>query len=234
MPDVRIDAAGFAQLAEELFAADTPAETADQVVALVQQELDVDSVGITMIRSDRGLETIASTDPVAHEADVLQVELREGPCMDASWHRQTLLSQNLATDPRWPQWAPKAAALGVSSLLAVELSSPERRIGALNLFSARPRDFSDDDIAFAYIFARHAALAISVAEHDAHLVVALDARKLIGQAQGILMERYGLDAGRAFEVLKRYSQDHNVKLRQVATELVETRRLPDDVREPRP
>jgi AmiR/NasT family two-component response regulator len=76
------------------------------------------------------------------------------------------------------------------------------------------------------IFARHAALALSRAWNEAGLDTALDTRKLIGQAQGILMERHDLDEARAFEVLRRYSQDHNTKLRDVAAHLIETRRLP--------
>lgn len=227
MDESRLDAAEFARLAEELFSADSPTETADQVVNLARDELDVDFAGITMVRAGGALSTLAATDPVSVAADELQHELGEGPCADSSWTRQALISEDLRADPRWPTWAPKAADLGISSILAVPLASSTRRIGALNLFSKRPREFSDEDVAFAHIFGRHAALAIRAAEKDANMVVALDGRKLIGQAQGILMERYGLDDARAFEILKRYSQTHNVKLRQVAAKLVATRRLPD-------
>lgn len=97
----------------------------------------------------------------------------------------------------------------------------------LSLFSKRQRDFSDDDVTFAHIFARHAARALQTAEDDANLMVALDGQKLIGQAQGILMERFGVGDTRAFAILKQYSQDHNIKLHQVAAELAATRRLPD-------
>lgn len=227
MDESRLDAAEFARLAEGLFAAETPTETADQVVALAVGELDVDHAGMTMIRAGGRLETLAATDSIAVAADQLQHELREGPCVDASWTRQALIAEDLRTDPRWPRWAPNAADLGVSSLLAISMASGERRIGALNLYSKRPRDFSDDDVAFAHIFARHAAMALRVSENDENMIIALDGRKLIGQAQGILMERYGLDDTRAFEILKRYSQNHNMKLRQVAAGLVATRRLPD-------
>ena len=81
-------------------------------------------------------------------------------------------------------------------------------------------------MAFMAIFARHAAVAMTASWNEAGLNTALDTRKLIGQAQGLLMERHGLDGDRAFEVLRRYSQDHNIKLRDVAAHLIETRRLP--------
>ena len=115
---------------------------------------------------------------------------------------------------------------GFKSLLA---SAPEQGtpIGVVSLYSCVPRFFDEDDSALAHLFARHAAVALVRADREAHLQLALDSRKLIGQAQGILMERFGLDEPRAFEVLKRYSQHHNLRLRRVAEMLVQTRALPD-------
>jgi GAF domain-containing protein len=139
-----------------------------------------------------------------------------------------LVVVDVGSDPRWPRWGSRAAELGVACLLAVEFTtSDDRRAGSINLYWRRPRCFAADDVAFAHIFARHAAVALEHSLELAGLNVALDGRKLIGQAQGILMERHGLDEKRAFEVLRRYSQDHNLKLRQVAEYLVATRRLPD-------
>ena len=221
------DALEFAKLAESLEAAPTPAETAEEIVEYVREQLDANRAGITLIRSRRRLETVAATDELVERADRLQYELDEGPCRDSSWHRETLLSSDLATDKRWPQWAAKVAGLGVASVLAVELTSVEdKRMGAINVYWIQRREFTSDDVAFANIFARHAALALAGSMNEAQLNTALDTRGLIGQAQGILMERYDLDEARAFEVLRRYSQDHNVKLRQVAEHLIATRRLP--------
>jgi GAF domain-containing protein len=221
------DAFEFARLAEELQAAPTPAATADEIISYVLSELDANHAGITLIRSGRRLETVAGTDPLVERADRLQYELDEGPCRDSSWHSQTLFARDLASDPRWPRWAPKVSALGVSSVLAAELTTVEdRRIGAINVYWTQPRELTADDAAYANLFARHAALALATAFNEAGLNVALDSRKLIGQAQGMLMERYDLDQARAFEVLRRYSQDHNMKLRQVAEHLITTRRLP--------
>jgi AmiR/NasT family two-component response regulator len=78
----------------------------------------------------------------------------------------------------------------------------------------------------AHVFAQHASVALATAKREEGLRVAIDTRHLIGQAQGILMERFGLTADKAFSVLRRYSQDHNVKLRDLAEELVNTRELP--------
>ena len=112
-------------------------------------------------------------------------------------------------------------------MLAAELTADRgRRLGSINVYWTDRREFVDDELAFVNIFARHAALALEGSLDKAGLNVALDSRKRIGQAQGILMERFGLDEAAAFEVLRRYSQDHNIKLRDVAENLVTTRKLP--------
>lgn len=224
------DALEFANLAESLQAAPTPAATALEIVEYVRGQLDADHAGLTLIRSGHRLETVAATDELVEQADQLQYELDEGPCRDSSWQRDTLLASDLATDGRWPKWAAKVVGLGVTSVLAAELTNVEdRRIGSINVYWTRRREFTADDIAFANIFVRHAALALSQSMNVAGLNTALDTRKLIGQAQGMLMERYQLDEARAFEVLRRFSQDHNVKLRQVAEHLIATRRLPGGI-----
>jgi GAF domain-containing protein len=229
MSSPEFDAREFAELAATMQAESTPTETAEQVVAFARQQLDADHAGITLIASGgRGLRSLASTDPVVKAADDLQNELREGPCRDRSWHGQTLAVPDLRDDPRWPRWGPKTAELGITSLLAVELTVKDDRIGSINVYSRLRRDFSQDDLAYAHIFARHAAVALQASMEVANLNVALDARKVIGQAQGILMERYALNEAQAFEILKRYSQDHNVKLRKIAEGLAATRSLPVD------
>lgn len=225
MNDTRLDHHELADLVEELHAADSTQETAEQVIKNLCEILEMDHAVVTMIRARGKLETVAATGDVVVRAEQLQCELGEGPCLADSWD-QTLRSGDLAVEKRWPRWAGAVADLGLSSLLGVSLSPDDRRIGVVSLYSKSPRFFNEDDAALAHLFARHAALAIAKAEHQANLVYALDARKLIGQAQGILMERYGLDDARAFEVLRRYSQHHNLKLRNVAEMLVSTRNLP--------
>jgi GAF domain-containing protein len=222
------DAQEFVELAEILQAAPTPTETAEEVVGYIRDQLDADHAGIILIRPRRRLESVAPTDDIVVQTDRLQYELDEGPCRDSSWHRETLMSRDLAEDARWPRWSRKVAELGIASVLAAELTTvDDRRIGAINVYWTQRRTFTTDDAAVANLIARHAALALSTSFNEAQLNVALDTRKLIGQAQGILMERFGLDESRAFEVLRRYSQNHNVKLRGVAEHLISTRRLPD-------
>jgi hypothetical protein len=87
-------------------------------------------------------------------------------------------------------------------------------------------DGHDDDEAIAHILARHASVAVSAARQEETMATAVDARKLVGQAMGILMERFDVDGDRAFAILRRYSQDTNTKLRDVARQLIKSRQLP--------
>ncbi len=221
------DAHDFAELAEALQAAPTPTDTAEDIVGYVRAQLDADQAGISIIRPRDPIETIAPTDPVVQELDRLQSDLADGPCYASCWPGHTLTVPNLAEDERWSTWGPEATTLGIASLLATELTTAEgHRFGSINAYWTRPRGFTQDDIAFMAIFARHATLALEHSWNIAGLNVALDSRKLIGQAQGLLMERYDLDEPQAFEVLRRYSQDHNIKLRDLASHLIATRQLP--------
>lgn len=230
-----MDAMEFARIAQSLMAAPSPAGTAEQIVAYVRQQLAADDVGITVVRGRGRFGTVAATTSLVEQADMLQNELDEGPHRDSSWHGETLIVGDLAAEERWPRWAAKVTAMGVCSLLAVELTTvQDERIGSINVYWTRPHTVTPDDVAFVNIFARHAALALASAMKREGLNVTLDTRKLIGQAQGLLMERYGLDEARAFEVLRRYSQEHNLKLRRVAEYLVSTRELPTRLKVPDP
>ncbi len=115
---------------------------------------------------------------------------------------------------------------GVVSVLDVPMYVSDRTVGVLCLYSSRTDGFDPDDEAVAQVLARHAAVALATARHEEALAKAVDARKLVGQAMGILMERYNLDSDQAFAVLRRYSQDTNTKLHLIARHLIETRTLP--------
>src|SRR5690606_16130104 len=196
-----LDPHEFARLADALHGAPSPARTAAQVLTFAVQQLDADHGGITLLRRGRRLETIASTDGLVEQVDALQAELDEGPTRETA-PGEAVLAVDLRADQRWPRWGPKAADLGVTSLLAVQFTTYEGRpAGSINLYWRHPRVFVADDIAFTEIFARHSALALSASLEIAGLNVALDGRKLIGQAQGILMERHDLSDAQAFEVL---------------------------------
>jgi GAF domain-containing protein len=120
---------------------------------------------------------------------------------------------------RWPRYAQVAVAEGVCSQMAVELYADDRSIGGLNLYSRHSRAFDEDTRHTAWLFATHAALAMGRTRQTQQLNEALVTRKTIGQAVGIVMHRFELDEGRAFEFLVRVSRNSNRKLRDVAREI---------------
>lgn len=218
----------FAQFSAESADLKGVNEAVSRIVRYAVATVGTPYAGVTLLRPGGRLESIATTDPIVDAADQLQYELHEGPCLETAVdrHLHVQLAAELATDARWPQWGPKTAALGLRAVLAAELRTGGRRLGALNLYGEEPRQFSGDDAATAHLFAAHATLALTAASTVEGLQTALDSRTEIGQAQGILMERFDLDADRAFQVLRRYSQNTNMKLNEVARTLIETRSFP--------
>lgn len=215
----------FAELATVLH--DQPAlrATAEEVVAFAVDATSADHAGVSLYHAKQSDNT-AATDPVVEQLDAMQTEVNEGPDLALSDEQPVILVVDTRHEDRWPTWAARAAEAGIGSVLAVRLSTPGKAVGALNLYARDGDAFDSDDHAVAGILARHAALALATALHEENLEIAVDARKRIGQAQGILMERFGLDQEQAFAVLRRYSQAHNIKLRAVAETLIETRQLP--------
>jgi GAF domain-containing protein len=222
-------ASAFAHLALEMHAATGVEETVDAVVQFALQALSCTYAGVAFATRGSRAEVAAVTDPVVAEIFELQISHQTGPLVTAMSERAPVLIRDTSTDDRWPEWAAKVAALGVRSVLDVPLATgPEscRSVGVLGLYSPQADAFGPDDEAVAHILARHASVALASARQEASLAQAIDARKLVGQAMGILMERFDIDDDRAFAVLKRYSQDTNTKLRDVAQQLIDTRKLP--------
>lgn len=159
--------------------------------------------------------------------DQVQLEVGSGPDIDVLQDRYSISVPDTRNEPRWPEWASAAAEAGVGCMIGTRLYTSGTTIGSLNLYAVEVDKFDVSDREVAHVLARHAAIALDTARDTEKLWRAIDARKLIGQAQGILMERYQIDPDRAFEVLRRFSQDRNVKLRLVAQQLVDTGHLPD-------
>jgi GAF domain-containing protein len=168
-----------------------------------------------------------ATSDLARACDDLQYELGEGPCLDAVDLHAVTLVRDLRDETRWPAWGPRAAEAGVRSMLSVRLFTQEATLGALNLYSRSVGTFDADDVDLAWIYASSASAALRGSHRAAGLSSALASRHTIGMAQGMLMCKYGVTAERAFEVLRRYSNESNQKLRDVAEAVVEAGALPD-------
>lgn len=216
----------FAEIARLLEAEPNLDSTLCKITLTAKRTLACDHAGITLRRRRTEMETVAATHEVIEKADALQHEFGEGPCLQPVWSHGSFVVDDLTAERRWPRWTPMAVQLGLRSILAIQLTTSTRVHGALNLYATSPRRFDADDIAIAHIYATHASIALSAERREEQLRRAMDARHVIGQAQGILMERFDIDADRAFEVLHRYSNDRNVKLRAIAQHVIDNRALP--------
>jgi GAF domain-containing protein len=204
-------------------------ELLTQVLDLTSRALRTSAaVSVTVVEDDGSYVTVARTDEVAAAVDALQYELTEGPCVDALEHREERYAGDLATDERWPAVAARATELGLRCVFAVPLIVNGTAIGALNVFGREPHGVEATDRELARRIAAPAATTLAnarayrrVSRLAEQLQEALENRAVIERAKGVLMAREGCDADRAFELLRRVSQDRNLKVRDVARAVVE-------------
>jgi hypothetical protein len=227
MPDSK-DAALLAQLAVELLSQPRGEVTTDLIVErALEVAPDAEHASITIRSKRRKFRTAAATSTLARSADLEQYARQEGPCLEAATRTHVLRSGDVRADSRWPSWGPAAAEVGVGSLLSVTLRAHEQALGSLNLYSTKVGAFSDnDEVDATVLYAGIAGSAMSVARTVNGLETAMKSRHQIGMAQGMLMERYGLDATQSFALLQRLSSTRNRKLRVVAEDVTNRRELP--------
>jgi hypothetical protein len=178
-----------------------------------------DYASITIVHEDGRVETVGPTDGIVAKADEIQAELREGPCFDAATEDESFVSEDLANDPRWPAYGPRAAELGLRAQMGIALHAPLPGRAALNVYATRTWSF-EGGYDSAEVFASHASLLLGFGSTVDHYATAMESRRAIGMAIGVVMERYQIDDDRAFAFLVRVSQDSNVKLRDVAADIV--------------
>jgi GAF domain-containing protein len=180
--------------------------------------------GVTMVDEKDGIRNVAATHPYVVTLDEVQRRVQDGPCLTAAWENHTVRVDDLTTDERWPAYRASALELTpIRSILSFQVFAGDRASGALNFFAEKPRAFNDDAVELGLIFATHTAIAWGMLRRDEQFRSALSSRDDIGQAKGMLMERFDIDAVRAFELLKRLSQDTNTPLHQIAKRVTTTR-----------
>ncbi|WP_448609523.1 ANTAR domain-containing protein [Geodermatophilus sp. URMC 60] len=179
--------------------------------------------------------TVASTGRLATDLDETQYDRDHGPCLHAARTGELTEITDTRTDPRWPDYMPRAAEHGALSSLSVPLAidEDEQVSGALNIYAREPHAFDEDSRSAATRFAPYAAVAAGnlhayrrARDMAANLQAALETRGVIDQAKGILIERHELTADQAFQVLVQMSMKTNRKLRAVADDLVRTGEVP--------
>lgn len=227
--DWRVFAREMASMARDLLAQDSVGATLEHITrAATERVPGCDAAGILLLHG-KSVETLAPTHDLVVESDRLQERLAEGPCFDAArtstGQRVFRIADFTAEQPRWPAYAEQARGLGVGSMMGFLLYTEDEDLGALDLYSHRPGAFTDDSETAGWLLASHAAIAFSSARSHAQMEQAVATRHVIGEAMGILMGSHRLTEEQAFDVLRRYSQEKNIKLREVARRVCEEGRL---------
>ena len=223
----------LAEMSKTLFAAGSLESTLQATVDLAVETIDgCDYAGIFVMDGD-AISTPVHSDPFVIEIDALQHRAGEGPCLDTIAGAGTFYSGELVEDSRWPRFGTLANSMGIRSALAISLSA-NGVPAALNLYARYPQAFGVVDRSNGDVLATLAGIAMSSSEalsteerRVSDLRAGLISREVIGQAQGILMEREQITSEQAFDILRRASQRLNIKLRDVAQNLVDSRVRPE-------
>jgi GAF domain-containing protein len=162
--------------------------------------------------------------------DKPSAELREDPALIAAAEGSTVLVPDTAAEPRWPVFAAQAAARGIRSSLSIGLMADGAPLGALTLHAGHPDAFDEAAQFAASMLAVHVGIALGQLRVVQNLRVGMASREVIGQAIGVLVERRRITSAQAFELLVRASQHNNVKLRDIASLVVETGQDPAQLR----
>lgn len=182
-----------------------------------------DTAGVLLIAPGGKFQSLFGTSDLVYKLDELQAKYNEGPCVDAAHDELMLRTDDFTKEPRWPNFSRAVSEIGVRSCLSYKLYAGDRSAGALNVFGLQPHVFNAESEAIGSVLGAHAAAAIMASRHGEQLRSALNSRDVIGQAKGILMERFDVDAVRAFDMLRELSQAMNIRLAEIAQRVVDTR-----------
>ncbi len=214
----------LSQMVLDLADLETKEDTVDTVAHYARAAVNADDAGLMLVHSRDKVETAAGTSKEVNRAHQLQAESGEGPCLAAVMGGdEVYVVANTLGDERWPTWGKAAAEMGYYSVVSASMHTGARRIGSLNVYSRSMDAFDDSDIEVIALLAGHATLAVAAARRQQQLNEALGSRTRIGQAQGILMQAFDIDASQAFSYMRRLSQDQNVKLVRIADTIIEDR-----------
>lgn len=215
-------------MARALLAQETVQQTLDLIVDHAVRLVAGCTGASIMVIHNGQVHTLASTSSVASTSDRTQGELGEGPCFDAIRQGQEAFRvADLTTGAdRWHRFGPMARELGIRSMMGFLLFTEESNLGALDLYSDTRGAFTERSEQVGWVLASHAAVAFASARSDEQLHQAIASRQDIGVALGIMMERYKISQQQAFAVLRKASQNQNIKLREIARTVIETGEIP--------
>ena len=219
----------FVSLAGALAAGDDVVELLTLLTGQCARLLDVASAGL-LLADERGvLHVLAASSERTRELEVFQLQREEGPCRDSYLEGAAISVPDLAAETeRWPQFAPHALAAGFASVHALPMRLRETKLGTLGLFGTTVGELNAEDLSLGQALADVASVAVvqdrtsnDSAAINAQLQSALTSRVVLEQAKGVLAQQGALEMHEAFLVLRRYARDHNLRLTDLATAVVQ-------------
>lgn len=202
--------------------------------------LGVDAAGIMLVAPDGDLRVMASSSEAMRVLELFELQAEEGPCLDSYHTGQAIVNQDLAADGRWPGFAAEALGAGFHSVHAFPMRLRGDVIGALNLFHVGTGEMDEADIMAAQALADIAT--ITILQHrgareaqvlNEQLNHALNSRVVIEQAKGMIGERKGLNMEMAFATLRNHARSHNLRLADVARDVISGNLTADAMMRPR-
>lgn len=179
--------------------------------------------GITLAEKRKLVRSVVATHRFPMILDAIQNRSGEGPCLTAAWEHHVMHIADLHSEQRWPHYRRHALEqTPVRSILSFELFADGSSMSALNFYADRPHAFDQESVELGTVYATHIALAWSMMRRQDQFRSALASRDIIGQAKGMVMERFNLDAVEAFELLTRLSQQSNTRLVDIAAALIDS------------
>ncbi|OBJ65682.1 GAF and ANTAR domain-containing protein [Mycobacterium asiaticum] len=209
--------------------ADLPKALNQLTIAAATSVPGAQYAGITVTSRQNHVGTPSVSHRYPELLDEIQKRHLQGPCLQAAWNRETVIVEDLETDDRWPRYRDEALAqTPIRSVVSLPMFADKLLMGALNIFAEASHVFDEKSLDAARTFAMLGALAWSNVVRKQQFDSALSSRDVIGQAKGILMERYGVDDEAAFAMLVKISQDSQLRLREVGRRLAESENPSDD------
>jgi GAF domain-containing protein len=227
----------FVALADTLVADFDVVELLDRLVTTCVGLFDIAAAGVLLFDAKRRLQLMAASNERAEHLEVFQIQADQGPCLDCARSRKPVSISDLwLVRERWPRFQPAADIVGFRAVHAVPLRLRQEGLGTLGLFHTAPTELSTSRLHTAQALADVATIGILQQQHARHasllteqLQGALDSRVAIEQAKGILAENSGVSMDVAFDQLRRYARDHNLKLSDVALQVAARQLAPATV-----
>ncbi|UQX12102.1 GAF and ANTAR domain-containing protein [Candidatus Mycobacterium methanotrophicum] len=216
------EVAELAQTLQRQENTDVDAALAELTESAVSAMPRAQHAGITIASRGGKVRTAAATDRYPRLLDEIQQRHKQGPCLSAAWEHHVIRIDDTQLEDRWPAFCREVRQTPIRSIISFQLFADHRTMGALNFYAQQPRAFDEEAAEMGLVLATHTAVAWNMARRDEQFRSALASRDIIGQAKGMIMERFKIDAVQAFELLKRLSQSSNTPLAVVARELVKS------------